>query len=291
MYFAANDELQNGRLWDLTNEFQEKIKHLTNTLNYRYGWQSNNELEDTAQDLFLLSYEVLQKYQAKNNIIINSLSELSKDTIKQLKNELILAYRLKVWNNKSDNAVRMSDIYNIEKGSVDDTSISCIYDDNFIEVSNENIINNNSIKVKREKIIFTLTEIFQEDMRNIINKYLFGDDKHGMLTHKDIAAQNNRCRSAVTRRINRGFQKLSDFIKKYDINLKQILYPTKEDIDYVLACTKKYSIHPIKRKTSTKINNKKNAEIIHINTIKRKKNTILPIYKVTVHSIEEYLYA
>lgn len=291
MYFAANDELQNGRLWDLTNEFQEKIKHLTNTLNYRYGWQSNNELEDTAQDLFLLSYEVLQKYQAKNNIIINSLSELSKDTIKQLKNELILAYRLKVWNNKSDNAVRMSDIYNIEKGSVDDTSISCIYDDNFIEVSNENIINNNSIKVKREKIIFTLTEIFQEDMRNIINKYLFGDDKHGMLTHKDIAAQNNRCRSAVTRRINRGFQKLSDFIKKYDINLKQILYPTKEDIDYVLACTKKYSIHPIKRKTSTKINNKKNAEIIHINTVKRKKNTILPIYKVTVHNIEEYLYA
>ena len=291
MYFAANDELQNGRLWDLTNEFQEKIKHLTNTLNYRYGWQSNNELEDTAQDLFLLSYEVLQKYQAKNNIIINSLSELSKDTIKQLKNELILAYRLKVWNNKSDNAVRMSDIYNIEKGSVDDTSISCIYDDNFIEVSNENIINNNSIKVKREKIIFTLTEIFQEDMRNIINKYLFGDDKHGMLTHKDIAAQNNRCRSAVTRRINRGFQKLSDFIKKYDINLKQILYPTKEDIDYVLACTKKYSIHPIKRKTSTKINNKENAEIIHINTVKRKKNTILPIYKVTVHNIEEYLYA
>lgn len=291
MYFAANDELQNGRLWDLTNEFQEKIKSLTNTLNYKYGWQSNNELEDTAQDLFLLSYEVLQKYQAKNNIIINSLSELSKDTIKQLKNELILAYRLKVWNNKSDNAVRMSDIYNIEKGSVDDTSISCIYDDNFIEVSNENIINNNSIKVKREKIIFTLTEIFQEDMRNIINKYLFGDDKHGMLTHKDIAAQNNRCRSAVTRRINRGFQKLSDFIKKYDINLKQILYPTKEDIDYVLACTKKYSIHPIKRKTSTKINNKKSAEIIHINTIKRKKNTILPIYKVTVHSIEEYLYA
>lgn len=291
MYFAANDELQNGRLWDLTNEFQKKIKHLTNTLNYRYGWQSNNELEDTAQDLFLLSYEVLQKYQAKNNIIINSLSELSKDTIKQLKNELILAYRLKVWNNKSDNAVRMSDIYNIEKGSVDDTSISCIYDDNFIEVSNENIINNNSIKVKREKIIFTLTEIFQEDMRSIINKYLFGDDKHGMLTHKDIAAQNNRCRSAVTRRINRGFQKLSDFIKKYNISLKQILYPTKEDIDYVLACTKEYSIHPIKRKISTKINNKKNADIIHINTIKRKKNTILPIYKVTVHNIEEYLYA
>lgn len=291
MYFAANDELQNGRLWDLTNEFQKKIKHLTNTLNYRYGWQSNNELEDTAQDLFLLSYEVLQKYQAKNNIIINSLSELSKDTIKQLKNELILAYRLKVWNNKSDNAVRMSDIYNIEKGSVDDTSISCIYDDNFIEVSNENIINNNSIKVKREKIIFTLTEIFQEDMRSIINKYLFGDDKHGMLTHKDIADQNNRCRSAVTRRINRGFQKLSDFIKKYNISLKQILYPTKEDIDYVLACTKEYSIHPIKRKISTKINNKKNADIIHINTIKRKKNTILPIYKVTVHSIEEYLYA
>ena len=291
MCFAANDELQNGRLWDLTNEFQKKIKHLTNTLNYRYGWQSNNEPEDTAQDLFLLSYEVLQKYQAKNNIIINSLSELSKDTIKQLKNELILAYRLKVWNNKSDNAVRMSDIYNIEKGSVDDTSISCIYDDNFIEISNDNIINNNSIKVKREKIIFTLTEIFQEDMRNIINKYLFGDDKYGMLTHKDIAAQNNRCRSAVTRRINRGFQKLSDFIKKYNISLKQILYPTKEDIDYVLACTKEYSIHPIKRKISTKINNKKNAEIIHINTIKRKKNTILPIYKVTVHSIEEYLYA
>lgn len=291
MCFAANDELQNGRLWDLTNEFQKKIKHLTNTLNYRYGWQSNNEPEDTAQDLFLLSYEILQKYQAKNNIIINSLSELSKDTIKQLKNELILAYRLKVWNNKSDNAVRMSDIYNIEKGSVDDTSISCIYDDNFIEVSNENIINNNSIKVKREKIIFTLTEIFQEDMRSIINKYLFGDDKHGMLTHKDIAAQNNRCRSAVTRRINRGFQKLSDFIKKYNISLKQILYPTKEDIDYVLACTKEYSIHPIKRKISTKINNKKNADIIHINTIKRKKNTILPIYKVTVHSIEEYLYA
>lgn len=291
MYFAANDELQNGRLWDLTNEFQKKIKYLTNTLNYRYGWQSNNELEDTAQDLFLLTYEVLQKYQEKNNIIINSLSELSKDVIKQLKNELILAYRLKVWNNKSDNAVRMSDIYNIEKGSIDDTSISCIYDDNFIEVSNENIINNNSIKVKREKIIFTLTEIFQEDMRNIINKYLFGDDKHGMLTHKDIAAQNNRCRSAVTRRINRGFQKLSDFIKKYDIKLKQILYPTKEDIEYVLACTKEYSIHPIKRKISTKINNKKNAEIIHINTIKRKKNTILPIYKVTVHNIEEYLYA
>lgn len=291
MCFAANDELQNGRLWDLTNEFQKKIKHLTNTLNYRYGWQSNNEPEDTAQDLFLLSYEILQKYQAKNNIIINSLSELSKDTIKQLKNELILAYRLKVWNNKSDNAVRMSDIYNIEKGSVDDTSISCIYDDNFIEVSNENIINNNSIKVKREKIIFTLTEIFQEDMRSIINKYLFGDDKHGMLTHKDIAAQNNRCRSAVTRRINRGFQKLSDFIKKYNISLKQILYPTKEDIDYVLACTKEYSIYPIKRKISTKINNKKNADIIHINTIKRKKNTILPIYKVTVHSIEEYLYA
>lgn len=291
MYFAANDELQNGRLWDLTSEFQKTIKSLTNTLNYKYGWQSNNELEDTAQDLFLLSYEVLQKYQAKNNIIINSLSELSKDTIKQLKNELILAYRLKVWKNKSDNAVRMSDIYNIEKGSVDDTSISCIYDDNFIEVSNKDLDNNNSIIEKREKIIFTLTKIFQEDMRNIINKYLFGDDKHGMLTHKDIAAQNNRCRSAVTRRINRGFQKLSDFIKKYNISLKQILYPTKEDIDYVLACTKEYSIHPIKRKISTKINNKKNAEIIHINTIKRKKNTILPIYKVTVHSIEEYLYA
>lgn len=291
MCFAANDELQNGRLWDLTNEFQKKIKHLTNTLNYRYGWQSNNEPEDTAQDLFLLSYEILQKYQAKNNIIINSLSELSKDTIKQLKNELILAYRLKVWNNKSDNAVRMSDIYNIEKGSVDDTSISCIYDDNFIEVSNKDLDNDNSIIEKREKIIFTLTKIFQEDMRNIINKYLFGDDKHGMLTHKDIAAQNNRCRSAVTRRINRGFQKLSDFIKKYDINLKQILYPTNEDISYVLSCTKEYSIYPIRRKISTKTNNKKSAEIIHINTIKRKKNTILPIYKVTVHSIEEYLYA
>lgn len=291
MYFAANDELQNGRLWDLTSEFQKTIKSLTNTLNYKYGWQSNNELEDTAQDLFLLSYEVLQKYQAKNNIIVNSLSELSKDTIKQLKNELILAYRLKVWNNKSDNAVRMSDIYNIEKGSIDDTSISCIYDDNFIEVSNKDLDNNNSIIEKREKIIFTLTKIFQEDMRSIINKYLFGDDKHGMLTHKDIAAQNNRCRSAVTRRINRGFQKLSDFIKKYNISLKQILYPTKEDIDYVLACTKEYSIHPIKRKISTKINNKKNADIIHINTIKRKKNTILPIYKVTVYSIEEYLYA
>lgn len=291
MCFAANNELQNRRLWDLTNEFQKTIKSLTNTLNYKFGWQSNNELEDTAQDLFLLTYEILQKYQEKNNIIINSLSELSKDVIKQLKNEIVMAYRLKVWNNKSDNAIRMSDIYNIEKGSIDDTSIQCIYDDDFNEVSNEDLDNNNSIIEKREKIIFTLTKIFKEDMRKIINKYLFGDDKYGMLTHNDIAIQNNRCRSAVTRRINRGFQKLSDFIKKYDIKLKQILYPTNEDINYVLSCTKEYSIYPIKRKISTKINNKKSAEIIHINTIKRKKNTILPIYKVTVHNIEEYLYA
>lgn len=293
MFFAADNELQNGRLWNLTDEFQKKASliNLTNKLNYKYGWQNNDELEDTAHDLFLLTYDILCKYEEKNNVTVNSLSELSSETIKFLKNEIVMAYRLKVWNNRSDNAIRMSDIYNIEKGSDKDTSVSHIQsDENIADISTEDIENNNIFREKRDEIILVLTNIFQEDMRNIINKYLFGDDEHGMLTHTELAEENNRCRSAVTRRINRGFKKLSDFIKQYNIKLNQILYPTAQDMKYILSCTKKYTLQ-MKKKASNKSNNKKVAEIIHISSIQKKKHTLLPDYKVTVHSIEEYLYA
>ena len=286
MCFAAGDELQNRRLWDLAGEFQKKVSlKLTNKLNYKYGWQSNDELEDTAQDLFLITYEALLKYERKNNLIIHSLLDLDENIIKHLKNEIIMSYRLKVWHNRSDSAIRMSDIYNIEKGSLEDINVKFYQNNEDIIVNNDN---NNTYKDKREQIISILTTILQEDMRNIINKYLFGDDKYDILTHKEIALQHNTCRSAVTRRINRGFKKLSDFIKKYKIKLNQILYPTDDDMQYILACTNKVIAHNSK---NTKDNMKKKAaDIIHINS-KKQKNTVLPKYLITIHNIEEYLYA
>ena len=58
------------------------------------------------------------------------------------KNEIVMAYRLKVWNNRCDNAIRMSDIYNIEKGSDIDTSVSHIQsDENIADISTEDIEN------------------------------------------------------------------------------------------------------------------------------------------------------
>ena len=308
MVAAVHNELQRGILWNIAIELSQH-KYLINSLNIKYGWEKDDSFDDTQQELILIAYHILSEYETKNNLCLLNI-ENNKKLKQYFINNIIGRYRVYVWNHRSDNAIRKSDIYNnIETGSIEDTNIYCssletdkqfYYNNSKTDIDNQEI---NSYLERREVICKNLTSILHVNVEEILNMYLYGTDKNGFMTHAEISKTINKCRSAVTRRINRATKFLSTFINKHKLTYEQLAYPSNQDMLNILNIIKKYNM----AKTSKQVRN--NSTLIEFfkhnlcsiytpeqkDSINNKdKKVYMPQtlnYTIYQHNIEEYLEA
>lgn len=309
-------ELQkdNEHKWELAMQLLDKINltNLTNAINYKYGWQRGDDVEDTKQDMILITFNAIANYERKMGRIYLKLSDMTDEDISFIKKSIIGRYRYNVWENRIDKNMRMSDVYNIQHSSEDDVHLY------FTNMSENDIIDNSTIHNQdddnekytnelRTIICRNLISILKPELSQMIDANIFGHEFHGLLNHSEIAKNTSKCRSAVTRRINRGIKFLYKFIQDNNISLQQINRPTKEDYDLITNLIKEYKNKNLykteKIKSKTPILNieyflKQKECYIVTNKYKISSNTVLKSKKrskrltnisIQIHNIEEYL--
>lgn len=310
---SVNMELQkdNDKKWELSIKLLKKM-NLTNLLNYKHGWQRMDDLEDTEHDIILITFNAFQKYEKKTGKVFSSLADITDEDYSYLKKMIIGKYRKEVWDNRCDRNMRMSDIYNIQHSSDDDTHLyfTNMFENDIVDSSTLNQADNDNVKNDLRTILCrNLITILKPDLAKMIDANILGNDIHGLLTHKEIAINSSRCRSSVTRRINRGLKFLTDFITKHNISLQQINNPTKQDLILINNIIQDYKNNKLfKKQKITCDASKLNIEyFLKINkccivTSKRINNTSLQLSSerkkrvksliniaVKIHSIEEFL--
>lgn len=310
---SVNMELQkdNDKKWELSIKLLKKM-NLTNLLNYKHGWQRMDDLEDTEHDIILITFNAFQKYEKKTGKVFSSLADITDEDYSYLKKMIIGKYRKEVWDNRCDRNMRMSDIYNIQHSSDDDTHLyfTNMSENDIVDSSTLNQTDNDNVKNDLRTILCrNLITILKPDLAKMIDANILGNDIHGLLTHKEIAINSSRCRSSVTRRINRGLKFLTDFITKHNISLQQINNPTKQDLILINNIIQDYKNNKLfKKQKITCDASKLNIEyFLKINkcfivTSKRINNTSLQLSSerkkrvksiiniaVKIHSIEEFL--
>lgn len=310
---SVNMELQkdNDKKWELSIKLLKKM-NLTNLLNYKHGWQRMDDLEDTEHDIILITFNAFQKYEKKTGKVFSSLADITDEDYSYLKKMIIGKYRKEVWDNRCDRNMRMSDIYNIQHSSDDDTHLyfTNMFENDIVDSSTLNQADNDNVKNDLRTILCrNLITILKPDLAKMIDANILGNDIHGLLTHKEIAINSSRCRSSVTRRINCGLKFLTDFITKHNISLQQINNPTKQDLILINNIIQDYKNNKLfKKQKITCDASKLNIEyFLKINkccivTSKRINNTSLQLSSerkkrvksliniaVKIHSIEEFL--
>lgn len=310
---SVNMELQkdNDKKWELSIKLLKKM-NLTNLLNYKHGWQRMDDLEDTEHDIILITFNAFQKYEKKTGKVFSSLADITDEDYSYLKKMIIGKYRKEVWDNRCDRNMRMSDIYNIQHSSDGDTHLyfTNMFENDIVDSSTLNQADNDNVKNNLRTILCrNLITILKPDLAKMIDANILGNDIRGLLTHKEIAINSSRCRSSVTRRINRGLKFLTDFITKHNISLKQINNPTKQDLILINNIIQDYKNNKLfKKQKITCDASKLNIEyFLKINkccivTSKRINNTSLQLSSerkkrvksliniaVKIHSIEEFL--
>lgn len=314
------DMLQEDKMrkWELSVEFLKKL-NLTKIINFKHGWKRMDDVEDTEQEMVLITFEAIQKYEDKIGKRFSGLNDITNEDKKNLAKMIAGHYRKTVWDNRSDRNMRMSDIYNIKHGSDDDTHLyfSNISENDIMDseesiAAHDNAANdiNNDL---RAILCHNLVTILNSDVAKMVEASMLGTDLNGLLTHKEIACDYSKCRSAVTRRINRGIKILSNFIGKYNISWQQVNNPTEQDFIFInniireyknkmsfkrrkIVCTSseltiEYFLHiskcyvVINKKLEKE--NKENRKLFR----SRKRSKVVPKINIAVnaHTIEEYM--
>ncbi len=261
---AANALQQGTKLWDIALELSQH-KYLINLLNVKYGWERQDSFEDTQQELCLITYKVLSEYEQAHQICLLNLDN-NKKTKQHLINNIIGRYRVQVWNHRSENAIRKSDIYNIEVDSLDNSNVYCgSLDNNLHEYVGNKIaekIEDTECNNRRQTVCKALTSILNVNVEELLNLYLFGSENKGLMTHAEIAQSYEQSRSAVTRKLNRAVKAIQTFIKKTGITYRELAYPTMKDMQNILGIINKYN----QEKTNKIIYNNSLSEFIKHNT-------------------------
>lgn len=310
---SVNMELQkdNDKKWELSIKLLKKM-NLTNLLNFKHGWQRMDDLEDTEHDIILITFNAFQKYEKKTGKVFSSLADITDEDYSYLKKMIIGKYRKEVWDNRCDRNMRMSDIYNIQHSSDGDTHLyfTNMSENDVVDSSTLNQTDNDNMKNDLRIILCrNLITILKPDLAKMIDANILGNDIHGLLTHKEIAINSSRCRSSVTRRINRGLKFLTDFIAKHNISLQQINNPTKQDLILINNIIQDYKNNKLFKKqkitydasklnieyflkinkcfivTSKKINNTS----LQLSSERKKRVKSIINMAVKIHSIEEFL--
>ncbi len=310
---SVNMELQkdNDKKWELSIKLLKKM-NLTNLLNFKHGWQRMDDLEDTEHDIILITFNAFQKYEKKTGKVFHSLADITDEDYSYLKKAIVGTYRKEVWDNRCDRNMRMSDIYNIQHSSDGDTHLyfTNMSENDVVDSSTLNQTDNDNMKNDLRTILCrNLITILKPDLAKMIDANILGNDIHGLLTHKEIAINSSRCRSSVTRRINRGLKFLTYFIAKHNISMQQINNPTKQDLILINNIIQDYKNNKLfKKQKITYDSSKLNIEYFLkankccIVTSKRINNTSLQLpserkkrvksiinMAVKIHSIEEFL--
>lgn len=310
---SVNMELQkdNDKKWELSIKLLKKM-NLTNLLNFKHGWQRMDDLEDTEHDIILITFNAFQKYEKKTGKVFYSLADITDEDYSYLKKAIVDTYRKEVWDNRCDRNMRMSDIYNIQHSSDGDTHLyfTNMSENDVVDSSTLNQTDNDNMKNDLRTILCrNLITILKPDLAKMIDANILGNDIHGPLTHKEIAINSSRCRSSVTRRINRGLKFLTDFIAKHNISMRQINNPTKQDLILINNIIQDYKNNKLFKKqkitcdasklnieyflkinkcfivTSKKINNTS----LQLSSERKKRVKSIINMEVKIHSIEEFL--
>lgn len=313
---SVNMELQkdNEKKWELAIKLLDKMNltNIINLMNHKYGWQSGDDVEDTKHDIILITFNIFQKYEQETGKTFSTLSDITNEDYACLKTMIIGKYRNKVWKNRSDRNMRMSDIYNIQHSSDGDTHLY------FTNMPENDIVDSSTLTSKEDEnikndlrilICRKLITILKPDLAKMIDANILGNNIHGLLTHKQIAVNSSRCRSSVTRRINRGLKFLTNFITEHNISMQQLNNPTKQDLIIINDIVKEYKNNKLFKKQkitydTSKLNieyflkaNKcslittKNKSSTFLNPSPERKKRVKTIMNVAlkIHSIEEFL--
>lgn len=316
-----NKELQkdfNNRRWELACQLLEKmnIKKLSYRLNNKYGWQRQDDLDDTEQELMLITFSVLEKYENKTGKYFLNFASITTEDKREIRKMITYQYRRNVWDNRSDKHMRVSDVYNLSPDDLEsDTHLhfSTISTDDIADDTSDDEEDENRKKL-RTKICNNLITILKPEVASMVNANILGNTLYGVLTHQEIADNIGKCRSAVTRRINRGIKFLSEFLRDFNISASQINYPTQKDLRKINKIIRNYKEANELKTSSKDINNLfkvkymqptiedflksyteekslfNNTPVLKIKRQRRAKKTDLPSnVTFTMHTIEEYL--